>query len=105
MRNNGRERREGDRVTRRSGTKLFGRSEARSAERIHAFDDYREEADASARRPRREGNREDYRAEYDGYRGERRRDYEDDYRDRLRTTGFHSFKSAVFFGSLPNGLI
>ncbi len=78
MRNNGRERREGDRVTRRSGTKLFGRSEARSAERIHAFDDYREDREA----PRRRGR--DSRREYeDGYRDDRRR-YEDDRGDDRR---------------------
>ncbi len=46
-------RREGDRVTRRSGTKLFGRSDARSTERIHAFDEDREEVDVR-RRPRDE---------------------------------------------------
>ena len=71
--------REGDRVTRRSGTKLFSQSGVRSAGRADVFDD-REEADVR-RRPRDDSEYAARRRETDdGYRYERRRAYDDDER-------------------------
>ena len=76
MREEKKGRREGDRVTRRSGTKLFGRSDVRSTERIHAFDEDREDVDVR-RRPR----------DAEEYRAARRRDTDDGYWDEPRSSG------------------
>ena len=81
MRENGNGRRDGNRVTRRGGTKLFGRQDARSAERARVFDDDRAEPDIAVRRRSRDSeDRADYRAFDEEHRAARRRSYDDGYR-------------------------